>query len=141
MISEVAEGVVDVSVAGFTITQDRAEIVNFPPLYYRSQVDMIIQTPDDNEAGFFYHTIEFTKDAWISLAIFYAGCYAIVTSLIFCIRNTTKAEHSILSTITDSFALCSRAFISKVKIFLSSYCQCLTMLLSGKQSILPEDQL
>ncbi len=110
MLGEVAEGIVDATVAGHTVTIERNEVVQFTNVGFQAIGGLIIKTPSPNDPGFHYHTLEFKENVWLMLAIGYIGIWILVSLMLFGARKSPK----VFDTATDSLGMCARFLISKV---------------------------
>ncbi len=113
MLAEVSDGYVDTSAAAFSLTLERTEIIQFSAVTYNGWADVLMKRPDDNEAGVHYHTLEFTLESWIGVAVTYITAYAIMTILLTTLKRKEK-KLSLSSVTTSTMGMCARMYISKV---------------------------
>lgn len=116
MIREVADNVVDVSVAGFAVTEKRATIVDYSFLTVQDRLAVMIRRPQDTDVSTKYYTGEFTTYSWIFL-----GCSGVfiwfMTTII--VDQSSDTKVSFFKLVITTFAITSRAYIGKVTIIKS----------------------
>ena len=78
MLGEIYKGVVDTSIAGFAVTEERFEFVSFSPGIFKTATRGFIRRPKDTDLSFIYHIGQFLPSTWISLLTFYTLCLLIL---------------------------------------------------------------
>ncbi len=116
MVAEVRDNLVDTGTAGFSITDQRMEIVQFSKMTMQTIIALLVKRPDEDEPGFHYHTLEFTQNVWIVLAIGYLAMWLFMFFVFHSLKRTAKPcqNESVYSSFCDSLSLCLRTYISKV---------------------------
>ena len=105
LLSEVSQGLVDTSIAGFVVTEARDRFVSFSPGIYKTANRAFIRKPQDTDFSFFYHIGQFLPGTWISLMTFYSICFLTIFISLLYFLSPRKA-------LSNSFQIVSKAVIS-----------------------------
>lgn len=106
MLGEIYQGVVDTSIAGFAVTEERYEFVSFSPGIFKTATRGFIRKPKDTDFSFIYHIGQFLPTTWISLLTFYALC------LLFIFITFWRLPTSLWNASKNSIQVVSKAIIS-----------------------------
>ena len=100
MLGEIYKGVVDTSIAGFAVTEERFEFVSFSPGIFKTATRGFIRRPKDTDLSFIYHIGQFLPSTWISLLTFYTLCLLILFITYWNLPTSlwSASKNSILST-------------------------------------------
>ena len=110
LISEILEGSVETSVAGFARNLERDELVDYTPGLYKSIVTILIRRPSQEDFSLRYFALEFTSESWYGLLIAYIITFFILSGIIF----THWKLDRVSETVTLALQVTLRAIINKV---------------------------
>ena len=108
MLSEIASGLVDTSVASFSYTLERSEIMDFSLAIDKMVTTVFIRRPKSTDITVSHHTKEFLLLSWLSVIVF----YILITLSLFIV---TSNKHS--NFIEETLEISMKAFIAKVNNF------------------------
>ena len=128
LISEILEGSVETSVAGFARNLERDALVDYTPGLYKSIVTILIRRPSQEDFSLRYFTLEFTSQSWALLLCAYIITFFILSGIIFThekLENTEEntSTDSVLDSVTVALQVTLRAIINKVSFFFTFYRQ------------------
>jgi hypothetical protein len=72
MLEKIINGNFDTSVAGFAITKDRSDFVDFPGLSIKSQPGVFVRRPKAGDISIQAYLSEFSITAWYSVGVYLA---------------------------------------------------------------------
>jgi hypothetical protein len=114
MVRELHDNIVDIGVSGFTVTEQRATIVDFSSFFVNEKVSLLIKRSQDSDMSTWYYTGEFANNAWILLAC----------SVVFICTTTTlileksSSQISFVTSVITTLAITSRAYLGKARFVL-----------------------
>ncbi len=115
MLAEIRDGEVDVGAAGFSVTYERAKVVDFSSVPDKTITSLLIKRPNDNDASMHYHTLEFTWTVWIGLLVLFIVAWILMAVLVYgLLVYGQDFENPFVTSMLQSLSICLRAYISKV---------------------------
>ena len=104
MLSEIASGLVDTSVASFSYTLERSEFMDFSITIDKMVTTVFVRRPKSTDITVSHHTKEFLLLSWLSVIVFYI---VIIISLFLVTSNKQTF-------IEETLEISLKAFIAKV---------------------------
>jgi hypothetical protein len=114
MIRELYDNIVDISVAGYTVTEQQATLVDYSTFVYKDKISLLIKRPQDSDLSTIYYTNEFANYSWILLACSAVFIWTITTLILV----KSSSQISFFTSVITTLAITSRAYLGKV-IFVS----------------------
>ena len=104
MLSEIASGLVDTSVASFSYTLERSEFMDFSLAIDKMVTTVFIRRPKSTDITVSHHTKEFLLLSWLSVIVF----YIVVILSLFLVTSNKQTF------IEETLEISLKAFIAKV---------------------------
>jgi hypothetical protein len=111
MVREVHDNIVDIGVVGYSVTEQRATLVDFSSLIIKDTLSLLIERPQDSDMSIMYYTSEFANYAWILLAC--SAVFIWITTTVILEKSSTQT--SFLTSVMTTLAITSRAYLGKVR--------------------------
>jgi hypothetical protein len=125
MVRELHDNIVDIGVAGYAVTEQRATLVDFSFFIVKDKISLLIKRPQDSDVSTMYYTVEFANYAWILLACSAVFIWTTTTLIL----KKSSSQISFFTSVITSLAITSRAYLGKV-IFISIDVRCAKIILT-----------
>jgi hypothetical protein len=90
MFKHMIDGNVDASVAGFGVSKDRSEVVDFPAFRVKSQLGVFVRRPKAGDISIQAYLSEFSTTAWFSVAVYLACVFLALFAIMKQTQNGKK---------------------------------------------------
>jgi hypothetical protein len=111
MIRELHDNIVDIGVAGYMLSENRAMLVDFSSLLVNDKASLLIKRPQDSDMSTMYYIDEFANYAWILLACSAVFIWTSTTLIL----EKSSSQTSFLTSVITTLAITSRAYLGKVR--------------------------